>query len=63
MKATAYFEGDSSVGIYSYSYTLEIPFDEDIRDDIRQEIAKLYNDLDGEFSCRVIFEDETGKDI
>jgi len=62
MIATAYFEGDSSVGFYPYSYTLEVPFDNDIREDIRQEIAELYNSLDGEFSCKVFFEDETTAD-
>ena len=60
MKAIAYFEGDPTVGIFSYSYELEVlPFEDEYREDTRKQIEQLYKELDGEFGCRVIFDDET----
>lgn len=61
MKATAIFIGDSSVGDRPYYYEMEVPDFEGLayRDEVRKLIEKLYEELDGEYNCHVIFEDET----
>lgn len=59
MTAHVYFPADPSVGIFSYGYEMEIPdFEEEWREDTRKKIKALYDELDGEFSCNVIFEGE-----
>lgn len=59
MTGYAYFGGDPSVGINSYSYDFEIPdFDEEYREETRAKLVALYNELDGEFTCHVCFEGE-----
>ena len=58
-KGYAYFGGDSSVGDTAYSYDFEIPnFEEEFREDVRAKLVALYNELDGEFTCHVVFEGE-----
>lgn len=52
------FHGDPSVGINSYGYDMNIPFDKEHREEIRKQIKALYDELDGEFLCVVYFEDE-----
>ena len=63
MKAVAYFAGDWSVGISSYSFEMELPDtemdDKEYREETRQLIKQLYTDLDGEFIPQIIFSDET----
>ncbi len=59
MKATAVFDGDSSVGIFGYSFDMEVPeFDEEFREEVRAKIKETYDWLDGEFTCQVYFSDE-----
>jgi hypothetical protein len=68
MKVTIYFPNDPSVGIFSTWYGMEIPdFREfgmnekelrEFREEMRDKIKSLYTELDGEFTCRVWFEDE-----
>lgn len=56
---TIYFGGDYSVGISSYSFSMEIPnFEEEWREDTRKRIKELYTELDGEFTPIIIFGDE-----
>jgi hypothetical protein len=59
MKVTIYFSADPSVGIFPYSYEMEIPtFDNEYREEIRKQIKDLYTELDGEFITKIIFSDE-----
>lgn len=58
-KAVAMFYGDPSVGISSYSFDLTVPdFEPEYREETRKMIQELYTQLDGEFVCKVMFEDE-----
>ena len=60
MKAVAYFEGDPTVGIRSYYYELEVPpFEEEYREHTRELVRHLYTQLDEEFGCQIIFNDES----
>jgi hypothetical protein len=63
MKAIIYFNGDSSVGIWSRYYEMpdlpdDVYHDEELREDTRKEIENLYcNYIDGEQEkAHVIFE-------
>jgi hypothetical protein len=59
MKVLIHFEGDPSVGIFSYSFDMTIPeFEPEYREDTRAMIKNLYTELDGEFYPKVYFEDE-----
>lgn len=59
----AYFAGDPSVGFPAYAYDFEIPvFDEEYREEVRAKLTALYNELDGEYSCHVVFEGERDND-
>lgn len=64
MRAYVHFNADPSVGMFPYGYTLEIPtFDEDCREQTREDIKKLYAALDGEFiPSWVAFSDENQND-
>jgi len=64
MKVTICFSGDSSVGIFPYSYEMTIPeFEPEYRDETRKMIKDLYTELDGEFSPQIWFEDEGDNDF
>ena len=59
MKVLIHFEGDSSVGIFPYSFEMEIPdFEPEYKEETRQMIKQLYTELDGEFIPRIYFENE-----
>ena len=68
MKVTIYFPNDPSVGIFSNYYGMEVPDwrvygmdkedERQFREEMRSKIKSLYEELDGEFTCRVWFEDE-----
>lgn len=59
MKVYIHFPGDPSVGIFSYGYDMTIPeVDSEYREETRQQIKKLYEELDQEGRCQVIFEGE-----
>jgi len=59
MKVTICFNGDTSVGIFPYSYSMDIPeFEPEYREYVRSAIKILYIELDGEFTPHVFFEDE-----
>jgi len=65
--ATILFNGDSSVGVRPYAYTMELDAnlielfadDKEFREEVRAKITKLYEVIDGEMKCHVIFSDET----
>ena len=60
MKVTICFSGDSSVGIFPYSYEMTIPeFEPIYREETRQLIKTIYTELDAEFTPQIWFEDET----
>lgn len=62
--ALVYFHNDPSVGIFSTYYTVPLPFpdhkylDDFGREEVRDKLRGLYNELDGEFMCQVSFNDE-----
>ncbi len=59
MKVVIHFEGDSSVGIFPYSFDMTIPeFEPEYKEETRKMIKDLYTELDGEFVPKVWFEDE-----
>lgn len=63
MKATVIFRGDSSVGIFPRSFTIQLPFDKETledygREEARARISNLYEDFDNEERCHVMFDDE-----
>jgi len=63
MKARIDFKNDPSVGMFSESYEMEIPFNEETIhdygvDDLRQDIAAFYNKLHGDSFCNVYFDFE-----
>lgn len=64
MKAYIHFNADPSVGCFPYGYNIEIPtFEEEYREEVREKIKALYNDLDGDFGVSyVIFDDENDND-
>jgi len=65
--ATILFNGDSSVGIRPYSYTMGLDAnlielfadDKTYREELRSKIQALYTEIDNEMKCHVIFSDET----
>ena len=65
--ASILFNGDSSVGVFPYSYVMGLDAnlievfadDKQFREDIRTNIKKLYEAIDGDMKCQVIFSDET----
>ncbi len=65
--ATILFNGDSSVGIRPYSYTMDLDAnlielfadDTTYREELRGKIQALYTEIDGDMKCHVIFSDET----
>ena len=66
-KATILFNGDSSVGVRPYAYTMELDANlieafkdsKDYREILREQIQTLYTEIDGEMKCHVIFSNET----
>jgi hypothetical protein len=64
MIAYIHFPSDPSVGMFPYGYTCEVPdfTDNDAREYTRDTLKKLYEDLDGEGRCVVIFDDENNND-
>ena len=60
MSALVYFSADSSVGIFPYYFTIEVPsFEKENREEVRNTIKKFYTELDGEFiPSYVQFSDE-----
>lgn len=59
MTVTILFPGDPSVGIFAHSYDMTIPeIDDEYREETRQQIKKLYEELDQEGRCQVIFQGE-----
>jgi hypothetical protein len=60
MTVYVHFAADPSVGIFPYGFSLEIPdFEEDYREQVREDIKKFYTELDGEFSASWVgFSDE-----
>lgn len=59
----AYFAGDPSVGLNSYAYDFEIPkVHDEHREETRRMLMELYIWMDGESSCRVVFDDERDDD-
>ncbi len=64
MKVSIHFTADSSVGIFPYTYSMEIPqFEEEYREETRQMIKSLYTELDGDFTPQIWFEDEGTNDF
>ncbi len=65
--ATILFNGDSSVGVRPYSYTMGLDANlievfedcKEYREELRDDIKYLYSMIDGEMKCHVIFSDET----
>ena len=61
MKANIYFAGEPSVGIFSYSYDVEIPdlteYDNETRKWLRDQLQALYTELE-DHDCTVTFDDE-----
>jgi hypothetical protein len=65
--ATILFNGDSSVGVFPYSYTMGLDANlievfadhKEYREEIRSKIQALYTEMDGDMKCQVIFSDET----
>lgn len=65
--ATILFNGDSSVGVQPYSYTMELDANlievfedcKEYREELRTKIQALYTEIDSEMKCYVIFSDET----
>jgi hypothetical protein len=65
--ATILFNGDSSVGVRPYSYTMELDAnlievfadDKAYREELRAKIQALYTEIDNDMKCHVIFSDET----
>lgn len=63
MIATAFFNRDPSVGIFSTYYEMELPFDEfadtEHREEVRKQIKDFYTLLDDDMTCTwVSFSDE-----
>lgn len=60
--ATIYFPNDPSVGMFSETFTAELPLngfeDSEHREWIRDCYKKLYDEMNGEFYCQVFFSDE-----
>jgi hypothetical protein len=64
LKGYAYFGGAPSVGINPYSYDFEIPnCDVVAREEVRAKLVELYNWLDGESTCYVVFGCERDEDL
>jgi hypothetical protein len=65
--ATILFNGDSSVGVRPYSYTMGLDANlievfedcKEYRNELRAKIQALYTEIDSEMKCHVIFSDET----
>lgn len=65
-KVTIYFPNDPSVGMFPTYFTAEIPIskeelkelDKEHREIIREDFKKLYQYIDAEMNCQIIFEDE-----
>ena len=65
--ATIIFDGDTSVGVRTRAYKMGLDEtlqdlmkgDQQLRDTVRTDIKKLYENLDGDQSCQVHFSDET----
>lgn len=65
--ATILFNGDSSVGVSPYYYTMELDANlievfedyKDYREELRTKIQALYTEIDNDQKCIVIFSDET----
>ena len=65
--ASILFNGDSSVGVFPYSYTMGLDANlievfsdhKEYREEIRSKIQALYTEMDGDMKCQVIFSDET----
>jgi hypothetical protein len=60
--ATIYFPNDPSVGIFAESFEAQLPFngfeDSEHREWVRDSFKRLYDEMNGEFYCRVYFSDE-----
>ena len=65
--ATILFNGDMSVGIRPYCYTMDLDAnlievfadDKAYREELRAKIQALYTEIDNDMKCHVIFSDET----
>lgn len=65
--ATILFNGDSSVGVRPYSYTMGLDANlievfedcKEYREELRGKIQALYIEIDNDQRCIVIFSDET----
>lgn len=64
MKVFIHFQADPSVGCNPYTYVMYIPRvtnqddSPEYREEVREKIKTLYNELDCEFTCDVYFDDE-----
>lgn len=64
MKVFIHFQADVSVGCNPYTYVMYAPrvTNQDdspqYREEVRGKIKALYDELDGEFTCDVYFDDE-----
>lgn len=57
-KVTIYFHADPSVGIFPYSFEMEVPdhsLDDEVRDETLLMIKNLYAELDGEFYPKEVY--------
>ena len=60
-KLTIYFCGDPSVGIFPYSFTMEVPshsLEDGNRDETLEWVKELYYQLDGDFKPIVYVDGE-----
>ena len=61
--AIIYFPNDTSVGIFSETFTAQLPMnefeDKEHREWLRDSLKRLYDEMNGEFICRVSFSDES----
>jgi glutathione S-transferase len=59
MKVHIYFPNDPTVGFMPTYYDAEFPdVDADFKEEYREQIKRLYEEMDGEMSCKVYFEGE-----